>query len=580
MHNKKVSTFSKKFTKAVSTALVLAMLVSTTVSAKTYTAEDVFDASYYSQTYSDLSKAFGTDAEALLNHYKEYGQKEQRVFTELIDLKKYREAYADLDAAFGDNWDAYLDHYINYGIKEGRNSFGSFDARAYADRYPDLKEAFGYDVLALYNHYLTYGIKEGRNCHADTTAAAAGTNSSSNSNNNGGQSTATVATHGLLLNPETGAAVSNATVRFTRVGSLYTPLASVSGNDATVSGNDATVSGNDADDRTPGQVTQGDGWYEVVTDENGSYIIPDLPAGRYNVSVTASGYLTLNMFNFAIGSSSGNVSMPTFNLLSSDISGSNELVGMAKDAVTGEAIPDVTLKFRADWNNRTGSVIATTTTNENGIYGITLERGYYTIEFAKEGYTSVFVNVFSSNALPVFEGVMQSSMSVVDATQFRVVLTWGAIPSDLDSHLVVPVDEADGSSSCFHIYFANKVCYDANHEIAASLDVDDTTSFGPETVTVINVRTDKPYYYSVHDFSNGLDPNSTDMSASGANVKVYQGSTLVKEYYVPTGKVGTVWNVFKIVNGQIIDINNYGSDYNTIYGDYDYHYEPYDDIYY
>ena len=30
MHNKKVNTFSKKFTKAVSTALVLAMLVGTT----------------------------------------------------------------------------------------------------------------------------------------------------------------------------------------------------------------------------------------------------------------------------------------------------------------------------------------------------------------------------------------------------------------------------------------------------------------------------------------------------------------------------------------------------------------------
>ncbi len=579
MHNKKVSTFSKKFTKAVSTALVLAMLVGTTVSAKTYTAEDVFDANYYSQTYSDLSKAFGTDAEALLNHYKEYGQKEQRVFTELIDLKKYREAYADLDAAFGDNWDAYLDHYINYGIKEGRNSFGSFDARAYADRYPDLKEAFGYDVLALYNHYLTYGIKEGRNCHAETAiTSAAGTNNSSNNNNNGSQSTATVATHGTLVNPETGAAVPYATVRFTRVGSLYEQLASVSGNDVTVSGNDATVSGNDADGRTPGQVTQGDGWYEVVSDENGSYIIPDLPAGRYNVSVSASGYLTLNMVDFAIGSSAGNVSMPTFNLLSSDISGSNDIIGIAKDAVTGQALAGVTLKFRADWNNKTGSVIATATTNENGIYGITLERGYYTIEFAKEGYTSVFVNVFSSNATPSFEGVMQSSVSVVDSTQFRVVLTWGAIPSDLDSHLVVPVDEADRSSSCFHVYFANKVYYDANHEIGASLDVDDVSSYGPETVTVFNVRTDKPYYYSVHDFSNGSNPNSTAMSASGANVKVYQGSTLVKEYYVPTGRTGIVWNVFKIVNGQIIDINNYGSDYNTIYGDYDYHYEPYDGI--
>ena len=66
------------------------------------------------------------------------------------------------------------------------------------------------------------------------------------------------------------------------------------------------------------------------------------------------------------------------------------------------------------------------------------------------------------------------------------------------------------------------------------------------------------------------------MSVSGANVKVYQGSTLVKEYNVPTGRAGNVWNVFKIVNGQIIDVNAYNSDHDTIFGEYD----PSKDSYY
>ena len=158
MKNRTLSFFGKKFAKTVSTTLVLAMLVGTTVSAQTISTRDLFDANFYSQTYGDLAAAFGTDGEALYNHYVNYGQNEARTFTKLIDLKKYREAYADLDAAFGDDWAAYLNHYINYGIAEGRNSFGVFDARAYADRYPDLKAAFGYDVLALYQHYINYGM--------------------------------------------------------------------------------------------------------------------------------------------------------------------------------------------------------------------------------------------------------------------------------------------------------------------------------------------------------------------------------------------------------------------------------------
>lgn len=49
--------------------------------AKTTTLEDgtVFDSDYYADTYPDLKAAFGYDYDALLNHYKTYGIKEQRV---------------------------------------------------------------------------------------------------------------------------------------------------------------------------------------------------------------------------------------------------------------------------------------------------------------------------------------------------------------------------------------------------------------------------------------------------------------------------------------------------------------------
>lgn len=573
MNNKKLSLFGKKLAKTVSTVLVLAMLVGTTVSAKTTTPKDVFDANYYSQTYSDLNAAFGKDAKALYNHYVKFGQKEQRVFTELIDLKKYREAYADLNAAFGDNWNAYLNHYVTFGIKEGRNSFGTFDARAYADRYPDLKKAFGYDVMALYRHWLAFGSKEGRNCHADVVVASSndsddnncsndnsGSNSGSNSGISGGTSTAVVATRGTLVDPETGNAIPNAHVRFTRTGDLYEALASVSGND--VSGND--VSGNNAGSST---VTTGAGWYEVTTDANGHYVISQLPAGRYNVTVTAPDYMTLTMTNFAVASGSGSFEMPTFNLLRDNGSGQNDIAGIATDAVTGQPLANVAVHIRENWNNKEGNPIISVTTDADGHYSVTLERGYYTIEFAREGYASVFVNVFSSNASPSFNGTLNPTATTVDDTQFRVVLTWGETPRDLDSHLVGPTVAGD-STDYFHVYFSHKVYYDLEHEVNASLDVDDTSSYGPETVTVFNVQSDKPYYYSVHDFTNGDNPGSTEMSFSGANIKVYQGATLIKEYNVPSNHAGNVWNVFYVKNNQIHDQNVISSDYNAMFGDY------------
>ena len=43
---------------------------------------------------------------------------------------------------------------------------------------------------------------------------------------------------------------------------------------------------------------------------------------------------------------------------------------------------------------------------------------------------------------------------------------------------------------------------------------------------------------------------------------------LVKEYNVPLNQAGYIWNVFKIENGSVVDINNYNADETTMYGEY------------
>lgn len=127
----------------------------------------------------------------------------------------------------------------------------------------------------------------------------------------------------------------------------------------------------------------------------------------------------------------------------------------------------------------------------------------------------------------------------------RIVLNWGAKPEDLDSHLVYPNN---------HIYFSDKEGDDAD------LDVDDTTSYGPETITIQRKKDGQRYVYAIHNFSDRENPNSDSLSKSNAVVFVYIGKTLVRTYYVPQNQQGNLWTIFAInESGEFID-------YNTIKG--------------
>ncbi len=123
---------------------------------------DVFDAKYYAEQYEDLEKAFGNDAEALYQHFVNYGVKEGRNMNPIIDIAKYRQQYDDLNKAFGDNWDAYVEHYFKYGVKEDRNNGTNFDVKKYKNAYKDIQDAFGDDYEKIAKHYLKHGKEEKR----------------------------------------------------------------------------------------------------------------------------------------------------------------------------------------------------------------------------------------------------------------------------------------------------------------------------------------------------------------------------------------------------------------------------------
>jgi hypothetical protein len=66
----------------------------------------------------------------------------------------------------------------------------------------------------------------------------------------------------------------------------------------------------------------------------------------------------------------------------------------------------------------------------------------------------------------------------------------------------------------------------------------------PETTTIYQ-QVPGTYRFSVHDFTNEGHLNTTDLSNSEAQVRVYFGDSLVETFNVPTNKVGNTWTVFE-----------------------------------
>ena len=202
------------------------------------------------------------------------------------------------------------------------------------------------------------------------------------------------------------------------------------------------------------------------------------------------------------------------------------LEGHVYDATTGGPLSGVTVTYG----------YYTTTTDSEGHYQFNVPSGKKTLTFSKDKYiTESYTVEVKEDSSTKKDAVLSKKL---DSDQYRIVLTWGASPEDLDSHLVGPG---------YHVYFSEKNGSDAN------LDVDDTESFGPETVT-FKIKANGYYKYYVHDYTNRENSMSRALSRSGAKVLVYNGNNLVAQYSVPGG-IGIHWNVFEIVNGEYKAIN-------------------------
>lgn len=286
----------------------------------------------------------------------------------------------------------------------------------------------------------------------------------------------------------------------------------------------------------------------ATTDDAGQFELL-IPAGTYNIVANKNGYVPGTLKNVAV--EEGGVHYADWiSLITDSSSGEYTVKGKITDAATGSGLSGVSMKFT---NINDTSKTYTTTTDSSGAYSRKLPTGYYDVALTKTGYIASELRVASSSEMVSVsqDGTMSPT---IDSNTYRIVLTWNENPRDLDSHLTGPT--ASGGS--FHVYYPSsyKNAYDGG-TLVANLDVDDTTSYGPETITLTPTTTGT-YRYYVHRYAG-----SDSISTSGAQVKVYNGNRLVATYNAPTDQgTGDYWTVFELTNGTIKLINRIG---NSVY---------------
>ena len=290
------------------------------------------------------------------------------------------------------------------------------------------------------------------------------------------------------------------------------------------------------------------------TDANGNYLI-NLAEGEYYVDIKASGYIDFH--SYATVTNDENTYMETFLMVEGIEGDKGTARGKVINSLTNVGTDGVNLTIRKDWNNTNNDAetIGSTTTSSGGTYSIELPLGNYTVVASKDGYlTSTFNIIVQSGTTGSQNGTITP---IVDGDDYLITLTWGENPRDLDSH----VEGTLSSGSSFHVYYpsSNMNQYDGDIKVC-SLDYDDTTSYGPEHIT-LKPTTNDPYYYYIHKYAG-----SGTVASSGAKITVHKGNQLIATYNVPTN-LGSddYWNVFAIKNGQIINKNTITSSADTSY---------------
>lgn len=286
-----------------------------------------------------------------------------------------------------------------------------------------------------------------------------------------------------------------------------------------------------------------------ISDNGGNYNLSVAAGQDYVVEFSKNGYLPASYNNV-------NVEPNTTTFLSQllyineEFSGLGTISGRIINALTGNGVSGLNIALRENINNTTGTIIRQTTSSSNGSYQFNnINAGYYTITVSGTGYNATYFNVISLGGLNT-DGQNGTVTPELPGDEYRIVLTWGVNPRDLDAHLTGP----NPNGGRFHVFWSNRT-FSHNGQVYARLDRDVMNSFGPETTTIYH-QTSGLYRYSVHDYTNRNSTTSSALSQSNAQVRLYKGSNLINTFSVPTNQPGTLWTVFELNGSSVIPVNS------------------------
>jgi len=176
--------------------------------------------------------------------------------------------------------------------------------------------------------------------------------------------------------------------------------------------------------------------------------------------------------------------------------------------------------------------------------------GSFTVNALKNSVTDVWAasgsRVSDATRVTVLEEcpVALENPLVLVVPAYTISLTWGELPDDLDTHWFIPATWTT-DFDYYRIYYSNQG--EMGYNPHATLDTDDTSSFGPEIVTGTRFYNGR-FQYWVHNYA---DDTSISLHNSGASVQLEVSGSLwqfdVSDVTLEGADQSGWWHVFDMV---------------------------------
>ncbi len=208
--------------------------------------------------------------------------------------------------------------------------------------------------------------------------------------------------------------------------------------------------------------------------------------------------------------------------------GSGTVTGQVVNAQSGDPLVGAAVRVL-----ETGQ---STTTDASGNFALSdVSAGARTLSASLAGFVDA-----SSSIIILAGATTERTIGMLEigagGDNVAVVLNWGQSPSDLDLHMSGP----DGSGGRFHVYFSDRT--PVGH---ACLDLDDTSSFGPETITLGAggnfVAGD--YHVWIDNFSG-----TPEFDVSQATVAITAAGAQISDYSIGSASGSTADDIWQVVN--------------------------------